>query len=228
MNEEVRDYWDKRSLEYASSYKKYLDEEISLLKNIYSECLPEQTSLNVLDIGTGHGIQAIAFRELGHKVTALDFSGGMLERASNEADKRHLQINFVQGDAQNLPFEDASFDVVTSRYILWTLTNHTKFFDECRRVLCNGGTFFAIDGEWYKQTSTDDTSSPNEVLCQMPLKRGNTPEKVSEYLLASGFDQISWKDVQELGLFMEKYDSERYQEHNSSAIPYIISGIKRD
>jgi ubiquinone/menaquinone biosynthesis C-methylase UbiE len=228
MNEIVKDYWDRRSSEYASSYQKYLDEEISLLKNIYAGYLPEQTSLNVLDIGTGHGIQAIAFRELGHKVTALDFSAGMLERASNEAGKRHLEINFVQGDAQNLPFEDASFDVVTSRYILWTLTNHTKFFDECRRVLCNGGTFFAIDGEWYKQTAADDTASPNEVLCQMPLHRGNTPEKVSEYLLASGFDYISRKDVRELGLFMEKYDLERYKEHNSSAVPYVISAVKKD
>src|SRR3954464_12309984 len=63
----------------------------------------------VLDACCGTGDLAVAALQAGATVTGLDFSGRMLERARTKS----AEVEWVQGDAQQLPFEDASFDAAT-------------------------------------------------------------------------------------------------------------------
>ncbi|MCO5380772.1 MAG: class I SAM-dependent methyltransferase [Methanosarcina barkeri] len=105
--------------------------------------------MKVLDVGTGAGFLALLFAEMGHKVTGIDLSEGMLERAKHNAQNMGLEIDFFHGDAENLPFEDSSFDLVTNKFLLWTLQQPACAVREWRRVLKPGGTIFAIDGDWF-------------------------------------------------------------------------------
>ncbi|MFY9201455.1 MAG: class I SAM-dependent methyltransferase, partial [Methanosarcina flavescens] len=79
----------------------------------------------------------------------VDLSTGMLEKAKQNADNKELEIDFFHGDAENLPFEDNSFDLVTNKFLLWTLQQPSCAVREWKRVLKPGGKIFAIDGDWF-------------------------------------------------------------------------------
>ena len=88
----------------------------------------------VLDLGCGTGRHAVWLARRGARVTALDFSEGMLARART---KRGAEcVRFLQHDLhKRLPFPDRSFDLVVSGLVLEHLREPGHFFREVRRVL---------------------------------------------------------------------------------------------
>ncbi len=72
---------------------------------------------------------------MGHQVTGVDISSGMLEKAKHNAHNMGLEIDFLYGDAEKLPFEDSSFDLVTNKFLLWTLQQPSCAVREWKRVL---------------------------------------------------------------------------------------------
>src|SRR5438552_12305750 len=82
--------------------------------------LPERPG-DVLDLATGSGFLALIAAGLGHRVTAVDLAGRMLDVARAAAEARGLDVVFLHGDAVAPDFPDGSFDVVTCRHLLWTL-----------------------------------------------------------------------------------------------------------
>src|SRR5687768_5550524 len=68
----------------------------------------------VLDVATGAGNGAIAAARHFTESVGLDYVPALLERARERAAAERLEVEFVEGDAQDLPFDDASFDVVLS------------------------------------------------------------------------------------------------------------------
>ncbi len=96
----------------------------------------------VLDVGTGPGDFPGRLRAGGHRgrIVGLDFSAGMVERASAE----YPEVEFLQGDAAALPFPDATFDVVTARHMLYHVPDVAAALAEFRRVLKPGGRFLAV------------------------------------------------------------------------------------
>jgi SAM-dependent methyltransferase len=81
--------------------------------------------------------------ETGADVTGLDISADQLEKARAAADEAGLSIRFDQGDAQALPYEDASFDVVVSAFGMIFAPDHAKAAGELARV-CRAGARVAI------------------------------------------------------------------------------------
>lgn len=72
---------------------------------------------SVLDAATGTGVVALSARERGARVTALDLTPELLERAKENATIAEVgDIAWHEGDVENLPFPDASFDVVLSQF----------------------------------------------------------------------------------------------------------------
>lgn len=96
----------------------------------------------VLDIGTGTGSMALGAAEQGAQVTALDISQTMMQMAQQKANKRQLQINFVVGDAEQLPFRSKSFDVVVTASVPHDVNNFDQFLAEISRVLKPQGRLF--------------------------------------------------------------------------------------
>jgi len=89
----------------------------------------------VLDSCCGTGDLAIASLRAGGRVTGLDFSERMLERARAKSD----QVEWVQGDALALPFDDGSFDAATVGFGARNLDDLEAGLRELRRVLRPGG-----------------------------------------------------------------------------------------
>jgi ubiquinone/menaquinone biosynthesis C-methylase UbiE len=70
----------------------------------------------VLDVGTGSGGLALLAARAGARVTGIDIAADGIERARARAAEQGLDIHFDVGDAQSLPYADASFDVVLSTF----------------------------------------------------------------------------------------------------------------
>ncbi|MBP2132201.1 ubiquinone/menaquinone biosynthesis C-methylase UbiE [Methanomicrobium sp. W14] len=221
----VHDYWNGRSPEYRKMFRDSIGEEIAMMKGYLTGFLPEDTeNIRVLDIGTGHGIQAFTFAEMGCKVSAVDLSEEMLGRAGAEADKRGLKIDFSHGDAEKLPFDDNSFDIIINMHLLWTLTDHDLFFRECRRVIVPGGRIISIDGQWFRPGEPDSEDCPDEIRDCIPLYHGNTPEKISGLMRTNGFLDVSWKYLPEYGEYMRRCDCTSASEY--CATPYLVTSVK--
>jgi demethylmenaquinone methyltransferase / 2-methoxy-6-polyprenyl-1,4-benzoquinol methylase len=89
----------------------------------------------VLDACCGTGGLALAAHKAGGAVTGLDFSGRMLERAR----RKSAEIEWVEGDLLELPFEDESFDAVTVGFGVRNVDDLARALRELRRVLRPGG-----------------------------------------------------------------------------------------
>jgi len=94
----------------------------------------------VLDVGCGAGFLANHLGVAGHDVTGLDLSDDALAVAAHH-DPRHT-VRYQRGDALNLPFEDASFDVVCAMDFLEHLETPERAIAEAARVLGPSGLFF--------------------------------------------------------------------------------------
>lgn len=94
----------------------------------------------VLDVACGSGNASIAAaRRAWGNTTGLDFVPALLERARERAAAERLEIDFVEGDAQALPFDDASFDVTMSVYGVMFAPDQEQAAAELLRVTRPGG-----------------------------------------------------------------------------------------
>src|SRR4029077_16304437 len=71
---------------------------------------------DVIDVGCGTGVVAITAARIGARVRGVDLTSELLERARENARIANLKIDFREGDAEALPFNDAAFDVVISQF----------------------------------------------------------------------------------------------------------------
>ena len=92
-----------------------------------------------LDVATGSGNAAIAAARRGCVATGLDYVPALLARGRLRAQAEHLEVTFIEGDAERLPFPDASFDLVTSIYGVMFAPNHRLAASELLRVCRPGG-----------------------------------------------------------------------------------------
>ncbi len=102
----------------------------------------------VLDVATGTGDLAIALTEIkGVKITGLDISEGMLSVGREKVAKRNLadRITLVQGDSEQLPFADETFDAVTVGFGVRNFENLEKGLSEIRRVLKPNGRLVVLE-----------------------------------------------------------------------------------
>lgn len=103
---------------------------------------------SILDVATGTGDLAILLSKANpEKIVGLDLSAGMLAVGEKKVEKANLSnlISMQQGDSENLPFEDESFDVVTVAFGVRNFENLEKGLAELHRVLKTGGRLFVLE-----------------------------------------------------------------------------------
>ena len=94
----------------------------------------------VLDVAAGTGNAAIPAAQAGADVTASDLTPELLEAGRRRAEAEGVSLEWVEADAENLPFADASFDVVMSTIGVMFAPHHQQAADELVRVCRPGGT----------------------------------------------------------------------------------------
>jgi ubiquinone/menaquinone biosynthesis C-methylase UbiE len=104
----------------------------------------------VLDVAAGTGNVAIRAAEAGAEVVASDLTPENFEAGRREARARGVELEWVEGDAESLPFGDGQFDVVTSSFGVMFAPDHRRAAGELLRVCRPGGTIgmanFTPDG----------------------------------------------------------------------------------
>src|SRR5215216_6199074 len=109
---------------------------------------PERRFEHGLEIGAGTGYFCLNMLQLGvvERVTATDISNGMLEALRTSAGVLGLEVETANADAERLPFDDASFDLVFGHAVLHHVPDLDRALAEFARVLRVGGTL-AFCGE---------------------------------------------------------------------------------
>jgi len=103
------------------------------------EAVDLRSNQRVLDVAAGNGNATLAAARRFASVVSTDYVGALLERARERAQAERLSIVFQQADAENLPFEDASFDVVLSTFGVMFTPDQQRAASELLRVCRPGG-----------------------------------------------------------------------------------------
>jgi len=135
--------------EYTDVVGHNADADLGLGCGIPTQFADIKVGDSVLDLGSGAGNDCFVARaivgETG-KVTGVDFTDAMTERArDNNAKLGYSNVEFVQGDIEEMPFDDNQFDVIVSNCVLNLVPNKQKAFSEMYRVLKPNGHFCVSD-----------------------------------------------------------------------------------
>jgi ubiquinone/menaquinone biosynthesis C-methylase UbiE len=159
--------------------------------------LRDQSGARVLDLGCGAGHLSFAVAPHVEAVVAYDLSTKMIEIVTNEAGRRDLRnVVTKRGQVESLPFEDASFDWVCTRYSAHHWTDIRRALREARRVLKRGGGLIVIDICAPTNQLLDTHLQTIEVLRDGSHVRDYTSTEWKSMLMEAGFvigAQSAWK-----------------------------------
>lgn len=206
----IRDFWNKSSHHYDTYFGhglRYNEEKqawLAFLKGAVGTA-----PLKILDAGAGTGFLALLLAELGHEVVAVDLAEGMLNEGKKKAAELRLTVDWRLGDIEALEFNANHFDVVISRHVFWTITNHRTALLEWKRVLKGGGKVVILDARWGNNGVMQGVRRNIRNLCKVlrgkeqwlkkyeqvrPLLAcygGAPPGMVARQVTAAGFDQAA-------------------------------------
>ncbi|MGA9071819.1 MAG: class I SAM-dependent methyltransferase [Terracidiphilus sp.] len=151
------------------------------------ELLAPHEGIRALDIATGAGHVAATLAATGASVTACDLTAKMLLEAEANLSSRGLKAEYVQADALQLPFVDASFDTVTARMAPHHFVDPARFVWEVFRVLRPGGSFGLVDQIAPEQAAAAEIINAFEKLRDPSHNRQLSLEEWQMLARAAGF-----------------------------------------
>ncbi|VXA96103.1 class I SAM-dependent methyltransferase [Nocardioides sp. AX2bis] len=194
IQQQITAYWDDRAPAYdAAQHRPGRDAEAALWADVWSSALPADP-VDVLDLGTGSGHAAIAVARLGHRVTGLDLSTEMVRLARRRAGAMGNPPRFVVGDAAD-PDLPGTFDVLVSRYLLWTLREPDVAVRRWHRLLRPGGRVAMVDSTWFPEGLPGPEGElgaayDDRVRRVLPLAEAASIEPTADLLRAAGLVDV--------------------------------------
>jgi SAM-dependent methyltransferase len=161
-------------------------------------------TLDALDVGCGTGFLSLELAGRGHRVTGIDFAPQMLAEARKKAAAQGVAVRFEEGDAEQLPFAEGSFDLVMTRHVLWTLPHPEQAIDEWIRVLRPGGRLAAMDSQFdpsVLERSPQNARSSAEyagIGDRLPFLGGRAQSEIEALLRAHGLADVGGDPVADL------------------------------
>lgn len=124
--------------------------------------LPEIPA-DVVDLGCGTGSLSVLAAAGGHRVTGIDLSPAMVDRARDKAAALGLDVTFAVGDAGAPAMPSCSVDVVLVRHVTWTLPAPHDAVRRWVELLRPGGRLVLVEGRWHAPDE-DGAPAPEEGL----------------------------------------------------------------
>ena len=161
-------------------------------------------TLDALDVGCGTGFLSLELAVRGHRVSGIDFAPQMLAEARKKAAAQGVAVRFEEGDAEQLPFAEGSFDLVMTRHVLWTLPHPEQAIDEWIRVLRPGGRLAAMDSQFdpsVLERSPQNARSSAEyagIGDRLPFLGGRPQSEIEALLRAHGLADVGGDPVADL------------------------------
>ena len=124
---------------WASGDYHMIGTQILLVSELLIEALDLHSTETVLDVATGSGNAAMAAARRGCTVVGIDYVPALLDRARRRTEVEGLTAEYIEADAEALPFGDASFDVATSVFGAMFAPDQERTASELARVTRPGG-----------------------------------------------------------------------------------------
>jgi ubiquinone/menaquinone biosynthesis C-methylase UbiE len=164
-----------------------------------------------LDVACGQGNAAIAAARRFAEATGVDYAANLLAQGRQRATAEHLDVTFVDGDAEDLPFSDAAFDVTLSTVGVMFTPDHQRAADELVRVTATGGTIAlaswtpgSMVGHMFKVIAK---WAPPPAGVRPPMLWG-TPEHLADLF----GDRVEWIRLDRLDFVMRYHTPEHYSQ----------------
>jgi ubiquinone/menaquinone biosynthesis C-methylase UbiE len=194
VKQQVAAHWDRRAAHFDDDFGHSIrsDAERAAWDRVLDLVLAPRRALDALDAGCGTGFLSFELAARGHRVTGVDFAPAMIAEARRKAVAASLAVRFEQADAERLPFAPASFDLVISRHVLWTLPHPEAAIDEWIRVLRRGGRLAVVDsqldGGAQLPPRENARTSPEYAAVgdRLPFLGGRSREEIEALLRAHG------------------------------------------
>ncbi|VVN90936.1 class I SAM-dependent methyltransferase [Pseudomonas fluorescens] len=130
---------NRQMVSWASGDYAVIGTTLQIVGEQLAEACDLRCDEQVLDVAAGNGNATLAAARRGCKVTSTDYVPALLERGEDRARAERLEVIFQVADAEALPFEDASFDVVLSTFGVMFTPDQAKAAAELARVCRPGG-----------------------------------------------------------------------------------------
>ncbi|MCK5609759.1 class I SAM-dependent methyltransferase [Candidatus Pacearchaeota archaeon] len=146
---------------YAKDYDKGEENWDSFEKDYLRPYINESKGKKTLDAGAGTGRLSLKLLKAGADVTALDVSPEMLDLLKRKTG----EIETVEGELEDMPFEDETFDMIFSSLAMVHLKKITPFLDECYRVLKDDGKLVLVNVHYRKPMILRDSQGSYSIKC---------------------------------------------------------------
>jgi ubiquinone/menaquinone biosynthesis C-methylase UbiE len=169
--------------------------------------------LRVLDVGCGiGGPSRMLADDYNCIVSGIDMSHEFIRTAQKltELIKLNGTTEFVQGDALDLPYRDASFDVVWTQHVQMNIENKKKFYSEISRVLKNGGSLIYYD---IFKKNKEDVNYPVPWADNKSVSFLGTISNMENILKELGFSKTQTTDQSEMAVAFFKDVFEKIKMH---------------
>ena len=206
VKQQVAAHWDRRAPGFDTDFGHSIRTagERAAWDRILDLVVPGRGKLDALDVGCGTGFLTFELAARGHRVTGIDFAPAMIAEARRKAAERGVAVRLDEGDAEQLQFAAASFDLVISRHLLWTLPHPEAAIDEWIRVLRPGARLVVVDGQFDAGALTQPAGSARSsqeyaaIGDRLPFLGGRSREEIERLLAAHGVKNVRGDSLDDL------------------------------
>lgn len=204
VKQQIAGHWDRRAPGFDDDFGHSIrtPAERAAWDRILDLVLEGRHGIEALDAGCGTGFLAFELAARGNRVTGVDFAPAMLREARRKASELGSAVRFEEADAEELPFPAASFDLVISRHLLWTLPHPEQAIDEWIRVLRPRGRLAIVDGQFNVggtgQRATPMAGDYATIAGQLPFLGGRPQDEVAALLRSRSLVDVSADPLRDL------------------------------
>lgn len=215
VRDEIRDYWSARAetFDLSPGHEIFSEAERTAWHALIVKHLGRGDGRKALDLACGTGVVSHLMHDLKYDVTGLDWSEAMLDKARAKSKLRGSGIRFVMRDAETTGEDKASYDVMITRHLVWTLVDPAAALAEWFSLLRPGGKLLIVDGDfvasnWYRvlrgwverawsvvaktepDRMTEFRKQYQSVMAQIYFAKGARAPEVVRLLSDAGFEPV--------------------------------------